>query len=90
MKAEEKAKELIYKMHDTEHCGIKHIPNQRYCDCIAMNLFQAKQCALIAVDELIKSNPTNPLTGGYIELYSDMVDESIAFWQSVKTEIEKL
>jgi hypothetical protein len=50
----------------------------------------AKHCALICVDEIIKSNPTNPLTGGYIELYSDMIDEAIEFWQEVKSEIEKL
>lgn len=51
---------------------------------------RAKQCALIAVDEIINSSPTNPLTCGYIELYSDMVDEAIGFWQQVKTEIENL
>lgn len=63
--------------------GITHID-------FALTDGDAKQCALIAVDEIIKSNPTNPLTGGYIELYSDMVDEAIVFWQQVKSEIEKL
>jgi len=50
----------------------------------------AKQCALIAVDEIIEASPTNPLKSGYIELYSDMVDECIEYWQEVKTEIEAL
>jgi hypothetical protein len=50
----------------------------------------AKQCALIAVDEIIDASPTNPLKSSYIELYSDMVDECIEYWQEVKTEIEKL
>ena len=54
------------------------------------NYYQAKQCALIAVDEIINSSPTNPLKGGYIELYSDMVDEAIEYWQKVKHEIEAL
>ena len=50
----------------------------------------AKQCALIAVDEIIKASPTNPLKSGYIELYSDMVDESTEYWYEVKKEIEAL
>ena len=50
----------------------------------------AKQCALIAVDEIIKASPTNPLKSGYIELYSDMVDESTEYWEEVKKEIEAL
>ena len=50
----------------------------------------SKQCALIAVDEIINTSPTNPLKSGYIELYSDMVDEAIIYWQEVKKEIEAL
>jgi hypothetical protein len=49
-----------------------------------------KKCALIAVDEIIKADPTNPLISGYFELYSDMLDEAIKYWQEVKQEIEKL
>ncbi len=50
----------------------------------------AKKCALICVEEIIQNNPTNPLKGGYIELYSDMIDEAIEYWQQVKTQIESL
>jgi len=57
---------------------------------IDYHYYQAKDCALIAVDEIIKASPTNPLKSGYIELYSDMVDESIEFWQEVKNEINNL
>lgn len=40
----------------------------------------AKQCALIAVDEIIGSIPNNyTFKGAYLE-----------YWQQVKTEIEKL
>ena len=53
MEARLKAKELIDKIYNTEHCGINHFPNKNYCDCSEMNMFQAKQCALIAVDEMI-------------------------------------
>lgn len=49
---------------------------------VSMNEF-AKQCALIAVDEIIKSNPhSNPMnTHGF---------STMAYWQEVKHEIEKL
>jgi hypothetical protein len=53
-------------------------------------MFLSQDCAKIAVNEIIKSNPTNPLKGGYIELYSDMIDEAIEFWQEVLNQIEHL
>jgi hypothetical protein len=44
---------------------------------------EAKQCALIAVDEIINSNPhSNPLN---TEVHSTM-----DFWQRVKIELEKI
>ncbi len=51
------------------------------------SLIFVKRLAVKCVDMIIESNPTYPLTGGHIELYSDMVDESIEFWQQVKQEI---
>jgi hypothetical protein len=75
MTPKEKAEELVDKMYNTEHCGIKHQPNQRYCDCEMMNIYQAKQCALVAVDEIIKSNAMLPPNLN---------------WMEVKQEIEKL
>lgn len=49
---------------------------------VSMNEF-AIECALIAVDEIIKSNPhSNPMnTYGF---------STMAYWQEVKHEIEKL
>ena len=47
-----------------------------------LSLAKAKQCALIAVDEILKSNP-------YDVSKTDM-DSTIDFWQEVKKEIEKL
>lgn len=47
------------------------------------NVIYAKQCALIAVKEIINSNPhSNPL--------NTEVSSTMEFWQKVKTEIEKL
>jgi hypothetical protein len=61
MNPQEKAEELVDKML---YCYQGHIDE-----------YTAKQCALIAVDEIIKA--TTPLTSTY-------------FWQDVKQEIEKL
>ena len=45
--------------------------------------YDAKQCALIAVDYIITSNPhSNPFN---TETYSTM-----SYWEEVKTEIQKL
>lgn len=85
MNPQEKAKELVDKMHNTEHCGIKHFPNNRYCDCTEMNLFQAKQCALIAVQEIFKAMNDDI----YIQGETD-IDSHIAYWKAVKEEIEKI
>ena len=52
--------------------------------------YVAKQCALIAVDEILKCNPTNPRKWDYVEDYTIMVDAEIKYWQEVKQEIEKL
>jgi hypothetical protein len=44
---------------------------------------QAKQCALIAVDEIILANPhSNPLNTD--------VHSTMSYWQEIKHEIEKL
>jgi hypothetical protein len=61
MTPKEKAKELVYKMN----C-------QRY-----MALDSSKQCALIAVDEILLINKLQDI-------------ESQNFWQEVKQEINKL
>jgi hypothetical protein len=81
--AKEKAKELVDKMYNTEHCGIQHIPNKNYCDCVEMNDYQAKQCALIAVDEILNAITFNM----YDEEEYNKVND---FWEEVKTEIEKI
>ena len=51
------------------------------------NKYMAKQCALIAVDEIIKSRPSLPelLNGGYLS-----EEILLSNWLEVKQEIEKL
>jgi len=69
MTPQEKAKELIYKFDDT----MEFSTPQRF----------AKQCALIAVNNIIAANPhSNPLN---TEVHSTM-----QYWNEVKKEIENL
>ena len=65
MTAKDKAKELVDKM----------LNQQSYSE----DLYDAKQCALIAVDEIIDYLISNQITGTLM-----------TYWQEVKNEIEKL
>ena len=78
MTPQEKAKYLFNKFYDSENCHKNHFPNNRFCDCVEMNRFQAKQCALICVDELIELSSD---TIGYLKI-RDYLEE-------VKDEIKK-
>ena len=87
MTPKEKAKELIDKMHNSEHCGIKHFPNKKYCECVEMNLFQAKQCALIAVDEMINEYQSMSDLESVLVVNNEItfVVDKLKYWQEVKT-----
>lgn len=74
MTPKEKAAELIDLMYNTNNCGIKHFPNKKYCDCSEINLYQAKQCAIVCVNEIIKSKP---------------IDNSLEYWNEVLQELNK-
>ena len=74
MKSKEKAKELVDRFYDLQYDIVERVPD---------NIHQiAKQCALICVDEIMK-------TDWYIPNLSDAIDWKI-YWQEVKQEIEKL
>jgi hypothetical protein len=85
MTAKEKAEELFDRIINTEHCGIKHFPNKNYCDCTEMNRFQSIQCALIAVDEIIKEIKDTTFGAN-----TRMVNDRLDFWYEVKDEINNL
>jgi hypothetical protein len=69
MEAKEKAKKLVDRYDST----LTYVESKA----------KAKQCALIAVDEIIKANPhSNPLN---TDVYSTM-----KYWNEVKEEINKL
>jgi hypothetical protein len=83
MTPKEKAEELVYKFDDT----MEFSTPQRF----------AKQCALIAVDEILNARPLDP---NYVDWddcgaahqywYEAQKEEALEFWQEVKQEIEKL
>jgi hypothetical protein len=78
MTPKEKAKQLVDRMYfiisnNGQFTGVHSIPNK---------FIEAKKCALIAVDEIIKANPTELLADPY-EFYS-----SKGHWEQVKQEIE--
>ena len=80
MTPEEKAIELVDKMGFSTMHTIDNTSGQS--TAIYKNQY-AKQCALIAVQEIILSNPhSNPFN---TDVYSTM-----SYWQEVKQEIEKL
>jgi hypothetical protein len=67
MTPQKKAKELVDKF--------SNVP--------LLDSYEAKQCALIAVDEIINSNPhSNPLNTD--------VHSTMSYWNEIKHEIEKL
>ena len=77
MTPKEKALELVQKYFKANH--------QPY------GFKDAKQCALIAVDELIESfNSIYDASIRNIEKYSGAQYEMRDYWESVKQEIEKL
>ena len=79
MNAQDKAKELVEKFLNAEfNCKECNMP---FCDipCTNLALFEAKQCAIIAVDGILKANAV-------------WVENSIPYkyWNEVKKEIERL
>ena len=82
MKPAEKAIQIRDTMMDTDYCGIKHFPNQRYCDCEPMNAYQAKQCALVAVGIILNDV-------GAVNWENDTMTNS-NYWKDVENELYKL
>lgn len=85
MTPKEKASELVNKM------WIYPLPN------FNGSLEYAKQCAIIALDEIIKSQPRYPNDVDWDDVgathqyyYEAQHEEALNYWQEVKQEIEKL
>jgi hypothetical protein len=75
MEPEEKAIELVNNYYNSIYDYVK-----KHKDGV---LEQAKYCALIAVNNIIASNP-------HSNLFNTEVYSTISYWQQVKQEIEKI
>jgi len=88
MTPKEKAEELVHKFYDyaDSNYGTNRFEQNWYGNVLAgerkVRKKSAKQCALIAVDEILKAvdNPD--------ETY--LMKHSVNYWKEVKQEIEKL
>lgn len=81
MEAKEKARELVEKFQNTDRC-VEH-----YAVELDGNICShlAKQCALIAVEEICKITPSV-----YVTKDEEIDSSHLQYWQQVKTEIQKL
>ena len=77
MSPKEKANEIFDKMYEADFV------NDDYPMCFET----ARQCSIIAVDEIIKSEPTF-----YSSIFqgSFLISDNTEYWEEVKQEIEKL
>ena len=76
MTPKEKAKELTLKFMKID------LDSEQFYE-FKIKFFYAQRCALIAVDEIISSNPhSNPLNTN--------VESTMNYWQQVKQEIQAL
>ena len=93
MKPKEKAIELVEKFKKYAYSNTSHDSDLFY------RILQenAKQCALVAVDEILTARPLMPnnvdwdgcgVTHKY--WYEEQKQEALNYWQEVKEEIEKL
>ena len=78
MTPKEKAQELVDKFNKYTIVCATHYSNGK----IKENKDDAKECALIAVEEILKTNP--------YEWDGEDLNSNIEYWQEVKQEIEKL
>ena len=79
MTPKEKAIQLIDKFNNHTVKAIKHYPNGKMVECKD----EAKECALIAVDELLEATKRYDYTLGPKPSYND-------YWLKVKYQIENL
>ena len=80
MTPKQKAEELWWSYYST----IEHTLSEEYSP---HESYIAKQCALIAVDEILKVNPTTKRNRVFIGV---VIRDDISYWQQVKQEIEQL
>ena len=85
MTSKGKAKELVEKFYKKVFVG-DFSPSREESE---QRLRAAKQCALIAVDEILEASPSLPILSDNGTYGSD-IQESTKYWQKVKQEINIL
>ena len=91
MTPKEKAEELFVRINKEGLHQISSVVNRH------VRKEMIKQCALIAVDEIIDSSPRYPSDVDWDDCgathqyyYEEQIEEALKFWKEVKQEIEKL
>jgi hypothetical protein len=85
MTPQEKAQELVSKFKEVEiYLSIEPTDIDLKIKYITSSSYTAKQCALIAVEEIINANGLHPNDTDYD------YNKAEVYWEQVKTEIEKL
>jgi len=81
MEPEVKAIELVDKFFNKDFENIWNTKTAQY---------EAKQCALITVEEVIKSYPTDPHNENSHCEVDEWNEDAVYFWKKVKESINKL
>jgi len=91
MTPKEKADELIDKMY---YIG-RYVDKEDYNPAMAWD--RAKQCALMAVEEILSARPLDPNHADWDDCgathqywYEAQKDEALEFWNNVKSELQSL
>ena len=90
MNAKEKSQELVDKFKDYVHgyIGSSMLTNHEYLEQI---LAQAKNVSIIAVDEILNDLKESFVVAKDLHPHAEgLIAGSLAFWQSVKRELEAL
>ena len=80
MTPKEKAEELVKTFTNVENVSIEIISKGRYSEYYPLNIKEAKQCALIAVEYMLEESVY--VLDGYYDRNS--------YWKEVKQEVEQL
>jgi len=89
MKAKEKAEQLLAKMNVIHYRKLDGVNKHSKGLPVSMYDSQIKQCALVAVDEIINSSPSLPILGDSGS-YGEDIELSKIYWEEVKQEIKNI
>lgn len=88
MTPKEKANELVQKFRLLQ--GSSQDEDGTIVNNYNISKHNARQCAIIAVEDILSVDPIYPSADIYYELLSDRVDDAKDFWQSVLSELRTL